>query len=161
MGFISRPPDPNSRRRISMPMRRPISPAGPEVGIFWFIQEPGKAPAILGSGVAVGNGEPYGEYINYPGDHSQYWLETKPRLPPFFHDCGAKDWPRGRVIYNTKTQRFDVYLNGNCRHPSLKPRSSPTSTCPPPRLLSPPTRTTPERVSNLACRIRRTGPRSG
>lgn len=103
-----------------MPMRRPISPAGPEVGIFWFIQEPGKAPAIRGSGAAVGNGEPYGEYINYPGDHSQYWLETKPRLPPFFHECGAKDWPRGRVIYNTKTQRFDVYLNGQLQTPKFE-----------------------------------------
>jgi hypothetical protein len=101
-------------------MRRPILPAGPEVGIFWFIQEPGKAPAIRGSGAAVGNGEPYGEYTNYPGDHSQYWLETKPRLPPFFHDCGGKDWPRGRVFYNTRTQRFDVYLNGQLQTPEFE-----------------------------------------
>jgi hypothetical protein len=103
-----------------MSMRRPISSASPKVGIFWFIQQPGKAPTILGSGVAVRNGAQYREYINYPGDHLRYWLEAKPRLPPFFHDCGPKDWPRGRVIYNTKTQRFDVYLNEQLQTPKLE-----------------------------------------
>jgi hypothetical protein len=31
---ISHPPDPNSRRRMSMAMQRPISQVGPEIGIF-------------------------------------------------------------------------------------------------------------------------------
>jgi hypothetical protein len=96
------------------------SPASPEVGIFWFIQEPGKLPTLLGSGVAIADGEPYGEYINYPRDHSQYWLEIQPRLSPFLHDCGPKDWPRGRVIYNTKTQHFDVYLNEQLQTPEIE-----------------------------------------
>jgi len=66
-----------------MPIRRPASQAGPEIGIFSFIQEPGKVPALLGSGVAIGDGERYGDYINYPREHSQYWPEIKQRLPPF------------------------------------------------------------------------------
>jgi hypothetical protein len=84
---------------------------------FWFIQEPGAVPTLLGSG---GDGEPYGAYVNYPGEHSQYWLEIKPRLPPFFHDCGAKDWPRGRAMYNAKTQRFEVYLNEQLQTPEIE-----------------------------------------
>jgi hypothetical protein len=103
-----------------MPILPPTSPAGPEVGIFWFIQEPGKVPTLLGSGAAIGDGKPYGEYINYPGEHSEYWLEINPRLPPFFLHCGPKDWPRGRVIYNTKTQRFDVNLNEQLQTPKLE-----------------------------------------
>lgn len=88
------------------------SQESPEVGIFWFIQQPGTSPTLLGSGVAVEDGEPYREYINYPGDHVEYWLEIKPSLAPFFRDCGPKDWPRGRIAFNTTSQRFDVYLNG-------------------------------------------------
>jgi len=74
-----------------MPHRRLISLPGPEVGFFWFIQERGKAPTFLGTGVAVGDGEAYGEYINHPGDHAQFWLEISPRLLPIFHHCGPKD----------------------------------------------------------------------
>jgi hypothetical protein len=87
------------------------SPAVPQVGIFWFIQQAGTSPTLLGSGVAIEVGERYGDYINYPGEHSRCWPGVKRRLSQFFHDSEPKDWPRGRVIYNTKTQHFDVYLN--------------------------------------------------
>ncbi|MGA2137198.1 MAG: hypothetical protein ABSH50_33330 [Bryobacteraceae bacterium] len=103
-----------------MPTRRLTSPLGPKVGIFWFIQELGQAPTLLGSGVAIGNGELYGEFINYPGDHSRYWLEINSRLPQSFHQCGPKDWPRGRVIYDRKTQRFEVYLNEQLQTPNFE-----------------------------------------
>lgn len=96
------------------------SPAVPEVGIFWFVQQPGTSPTLLGSGVAVEDGEPYREYMNYPGEHSRYWPDIKPHLSPFFHDCGPKDWPRGRVTYNTTSQRFDVYLNEQLLTPKFE-----------------------------------------
>jgi hypothetical protein len=92
----------------------------PEVGIFWFIQQPGTSPALLGSGVPVEHGEPYREYINYPGDHARYWLEIKPSLAPFFSDGGPKDWPRGRIGYDTTSQRFDVYLNEQLQTPQFE-----------------------------------------
>ena len=100
--------------------RRSGPPSVPEVGIFWFIQQPGSPPTLLGSGVAVKDGEPYGDYINYPGEHLRYWPDIKRHLSPFFHDCKCKDWPRGRVIYNTKTQRFDVYLNEQLQTPGFE-----------------------------------------
>jgi len=99
---------------------RLTSPGVPEVGIFWFIQEPGKSPTLLADGTPLEDGEVYREYINYPGDHSKYWPEIKWRLTPFFHHHGPKDWPRGRVFYNTKTQRFDVYLNDQLRTPGFE-----------------------------------------
>ena len=90
-----------------------------EVGIFWFVQEPGASARFVGSGVAVSEGARYGEYINYPGEHSLYWPDIKPRLSFFFHDHGPKDWPRGRVLYNTKTQAFEVYLNEQLQTPKF------------------------------------------
>jgi len=103
-----------------MPIHNVEAVAGPQVGIFWFIQEPGKVPVLIGAGVAVGKGEPYGDYINYPGEHSRYWLEIKLSLPLAFHQCAPKDWPRGRVTYNRKTQRFEVYLNEQLQTPALE-----------------------------------------
>lgn len=91
------------------------SPAPPELGIFWFVQQPGTPPRLVGHGVAVADGERYGDYINHPGEHLRYWPHAKPYLPSVFHDHGHKDWPRGRVLYNTKTQAFEVYLNEQLR----------------------------------------------
>ena len=95
------------------------SPAVPEVGIFWFVQQPGTSPTLVGSGVAVADGELYGDYINYPGEHLRYWPDVNPLLSPFFHDRGLKDWPRGRVLYNTKSQGFEVYLNEQLQTPKF------------------------------------------
>jgi hypothetical protein len=89
-------------------------------GHFWFVQKPGAPPRLVGHGVALADGERYGDYINYPGEHLRYWPDAKPYLPAFFHDHGHKDWPRGRVLYNTKTQTFEVYLNEQLRTPTFE-----------------------------------------
>ena len=100
--------------------RRLTSPGVPQVGIFWFIQEPGLSAALLVDGVALVDGEPYGEYINYPAEHSSCWPDVKQHLSPFFHDCEWRDWPRGRVLYNTKAVRFEVCLNEQLQKPRFE-----------------------------------------
>jgi hypothetical protein len=96
------------------------SAAIPEVGIFWFIQQPGTPPRLLRFGVSIENAERYGDYLNHPGEHSRYWPDIKRRLSTFFHDSEPKDWPRGRVIYNTRTQRFDVFLHEQLQTPEFE-----------------------------------------
>jgi hypothetical protein len=93
----------------------------PKVGILWFVQQPGAPPKLVGHGVAVADGERNGDYLNYPEEHLRYWPDAKPDLPFFFHDHGPKDWPRGRVLYNTKTQAFEVYLNEQLLTPTFVP----------------------------------------
>lgn len=94
--------------------------ASPQVGIFWFVQEPEAPPRLIGRGVAVCNGEPYGHYVNYPGEHSREWPELKSHMSSFFDDDGHKDWPRGRILYNTATQAFEVYLNKQLQTPAFE-----------------------------------------
>lgn len=90
------------------------------MGIFWFVQQPGAPPTLVGHGVAVADGELYGDDINYPGEHLRYWPHANPFLPSYFHDHGHKDWPRGRVLYNTKTQAFEIYLNEQLQTPTFE-----------------------------------------
>jgi hypothetical protein len=115
-----------SRRQIRICSQKKMvrldsgEPVVPQVGIFWFIQQPGASPTLLASGVPVESGERYGEHINHPGEHLRYWRGIKLRLSPFFHDCEGRDWPRGRVIYNTRTQRFNVHLNEQLQAPEFQ-----------------------------------------
>ncbi len=75
---------------------------------------------LLAEGVALKDGEPFGEYINYPGEHSRWWPDVKQRLSPFFRGCEWRDWPRGRVLYSMKMQRFEVCLNQQLQIPRLE-----------------------------------------
>ena len=83
----------------------------PEVGIFWFIQEAGGAPAIVASSVALPQGKAYGVYIDGREDHASFWGNMKQAFSPLFRDFGPKDWPRGRVLFNTAMKHFEVDLN--------------------------------------------------
>jgi hypothetical protein len=38
----------------------------------------------------------------------------------FLHDSGPKDWPRGRVRFNRRVKRFEVYLDKQLQTPQLE-----------------------------------------
>ena len=92
----------------------------PEVGIFWFIQEPGGTPEIIASSVPVQQGKTYGMYINGPDDHISFWRTMSPVMSPLLHDSGPKDWPRGRVLFNTAMKHFEVDLNRQLVAPEFR-----------------------------------------
>jgi len=96
------------RQRIAKHLREADAP---EVGIFWFIQAPGGAPEIVGSSVAVQQGKAYGVYIDGPEDHVSFWETMNRVMSPLLRGSGPKDWPRGRVLFNTAMMHFEVDLN--------------------------------------------------
>ena len=72
----------------------------PHVGIFWLLN--GK---LLIDSVPLGEAEPYGDHLTHPRSHIDVWEQWRldGKVPG---ESEYEDFPRGRVIYNTKTQRF-------------------------------------------------------
>jgi len=105
------------RNRIAKYLRETDAP---EVGIFWFIQESGGAPKILAFSVALQQGKAYGMYIDSPEDHVSFFRTMKRIMGPVLHDSGPKDWPRGRVLFNTAMKHFEVDLNKQLLAPHFR-----------------------------------------
>jgi hypothetical protein len=105
------------RQRIANHLREADTP---EVGIFWFIQEPAGAPEIVASSVAVPQGTAYGMYIDGPEDHVSFWKTMNRVMNPLLRGHGAKDWPRGRVLFNTAMKHFEVDLNRQLLAPQFR-----------------------------------------
>lgn len=77
----------------------------PMVGIFWLLGN-----RLIFDTSPLSEAEPYGDCLGHKESHDHYWtaqqlLGTVPR------DFEYYEHPRGRVVYNTKTQRFALYAD--------------------------------------------------
>jgi hypothetical protein len=105
------------RQHIAKQLRKA---GAPEVGIFWFIQQPGGAPELIASSVALQLGKAYGVYIDGREDHVGSWGTFMPTMRPVLRGFGPKDWPRGRVLFNTAMRHFEVDLNKQLLAPQFR-----------------------------------------
>lgn len=92
-----------NRKPNEKAIKREMSVAIGEVGIFWFFKG-----EILPSSVPYTLGEEYGDFINGKADHCTHWNVIRRSVP------GAAQYeydqvPRGRVVYSKKDARFFVY----------------------------------------------------
>lgn len=80
-------------------------PGAPEVGIFWVVN--GK-PIVFSD--PLNEAEPWGEFKNYKQSHHSLWrfLQRTAAVP---QDSEYEDYPRGRVVYNTKASSFAFYAD--------------------------------------------------
>ena len=74
--------------------------AEPRVGIFWIVD--GKP--LLDS-ASRSDAEPYGDHLTHPRGHVAVW-EQYQRLGKVPLESEYEEFPRGRVMFNTKTRRF-------------------------------------------------------
>ena len=77
----------------------------PMVGIFWLL---GKRLIIDTS--PLSEAEPYGDCLGHEESHDHYWT-VQQGLGNVPRDVEYDEHPRGRVVYNTKTQRFALYAD--------------------------------------------------
>src|ERR1700689_2604442 len=75
------------------------------VGIFWLIGD-----RLILDTSPLSEAEPYGDCLGHRTSHIDYWTaqQSLRTVPP---DLEYEEPPRGRVVYNTKTQRFAVYAD--------------------------------------------------
>jgi len=79
----------------------------PHVGIFWLID--GK---LLIDSMPLSQAEPYGDHLTHPRSHIDVWEQWRlsGKVPA---ESEYEEFPRGRVMFNTKTRRF-TFLADRC-----------------------------------------------
>jgi hypothetical protein len=75
------------------------------VGIFWLVGD-----RLILDTSPLSEAEPYGDCLGHRTSHIDYWTAQQ-RLGAVPLDLEYEEPPRGRVIYNTKTQRFALYAD--------------------------------------------------
>jgi hypothetical protein len=90
------------------------------VGIFWGIPEPDGSWTILVDATPLAAAEPYGDFLTHPRGHYDVWaFWQKTRTAPIasrstlqaIADQEYEVFPRGRIVYNVRTQFFTVYAD--------------------------------------------------
>jgi hypothetical protein len=74
----------------------------PHVGIFWLLN--GK---LIIDSTPLDEAEPYGDHLTHSRSHIDVWEQWRlsAKVP---RESEYEEFPRGRVMYNTKTQRFTL-----------------------------------------------------
>lgn len=92
----------------------------PCVGIFWGIRDSDSGIFLLADKTPIDQGEAYGECITHPNGHYEFWeglsqlgaaALTSRGMPtaPAWHEY--EEFPRGRIVYWPKENRFVIYAD--------------------------------------------------
>ena len=76
-----------------------------KVGIFWLV-----GTRLVIDAAPLSEAGNYGDFKIYEGDHVTLWdeLERRDEVP---RNSAYEEHPRGRVNFNTKTQRFTLFAD--------------------------------------------------
>lgn len=88
--------------------------ADSKVGIFWV-----QGATIHAHAVLLGEGLDYGDCVNGPLDHVDYWPELE-RQNPHLRGREYFELPRGRVVFRRQENRFAVLMDAKLHTPALK-----------------------------------------
>ena len=91
--------------KLRIQKRKNAKPIEPCVGIIFLV---GKT--LLIDRTLVSEGEIYGDFRIHERGHATYW-ETLKKTGLVPQDSEYDDFPRGRVAYNTKTEKYSLFLD--------------------------------------------------
>jgi hypothetical protein len=77
--------------------------SGPQVGIFWDVNGD-----LIIEGISLDEAEPWGQFRNFPHGHADVWSGYQGTIPV---DTEYPEFPRGRVVYDTISERFLLYAD--------------------------------------------------
>jgi hypothetical protein len=95
----------------------------PSVGIFWEI-----SGVIVIDCSALHDAEHYGDCITHAKGHYDFWQEWQALggtalavagYPKSILSTEYDEWPRGRIVYETRTSRFVLYADVRLQKPSI------------------------------------------
>jgi hypothetical protein len=78
----------------------------PRVAIFWLLGD----STLLLETTPLADAEPYGECLTHPRSHIDQW-EIFRREGRVALDIEYEEPPRGRVVYNLRTEEFVIYAD--------------------------------------------------
>jgi hypothetical protein len=106
---------------------RAPSPAGPRVGIFWCVLDTSGVRHLLADHCALHAAEPYGDCLTFGPGHYEVWQRwQRARAPitpltPLIRSHEYEEWPRGRVVFDRKADRFFLYADRRIQNADLLP----------------------------------------
>jgi hypothetical protein len=86
-------------------MKKSVQQPEPHVGIFWLIGQ-----RLIIDTTPLSAAGKYGDFRIHEGDHEAFWggMERRGEVP---RDSDYEEHPRGRVKFDTRTQRFSLYAD--------------------------------------------------
>lgn len=90
------------------------------VGIVWDVRDGNGPPQLVIDGTSLVEAEPYGDFLTHARGHYEVWegwRQLGPAglirrgLPPAIAWHEYEHFPRGRVVFNTRSRRFTLYAD--------------------------------------------------
>ncbi|UDL93589.1 hypothetical protein LGH83_13525 [Lichenihabitans sp. PAMC28606] len=90
------------------------------VGIVWDVRDGNRPPQLVIDGTSLVEAEPYGDFLTHARGHYEVWegwRQLGPAgligrgLPPAIAWHEYEHFPRGRVVFNTRSRRFTLYAD--------------------------------------------------
>jgi hypothetical protein len=108
------------------PYSRP-PPDAAQVGIFWCVLDPAGAHHLLAERCALDAAEEYGDCLTFGPGHYEIWQPWQranapiPNLASVIRGHEYEEWPRGRVVFDRKADRFFLYADRRIQRVGLLP----------------------------------------
>ncbi len=102
----------------------------PCVGIFWVVPD-GRGTEILTEATPLAAAEPYGDFLTHSRGHYEVWEAwqrlgpaglARRGLPAAIAFREYEEFPRGRIVYDTRERLFVVYADRKLQNPAMVAR---------------------------------------